>query len=65
MICYKDKTFCSHFNTCVNIDCNRWISPDEVFSSEIPIAMADFKTYDCGYIEHHLFSLINGATSKK
>jgi hypothetical protein len=50
MITYKDRTYCSSWGHCANSDCDRWISIEEIDSATLPIALADLKTDDCGYI---------------
>lgn len=57
MMCYKDKTWCSHSRDCGNATCDRNFTEEErekaiVWWGEasFPIAMADFKTEDCGFI---------------
>lgn len=60
MLSYKDRTFCSHSKDCGNRECNRNLDENkykedcEIFNFEFPVAYADFKTDDCGYINDEL-----------
>lgn len=63
MMCYKDRTWCSHSRLCSNITCDRnfteeerenaikwWMAiSDNCGGKDFPLASADFKTEDCGY----------------
>lgn len=63
MMCYKDRTWCSHSRHCGNTTCDRnfteeereqaikWWSAisDNCGGKDFPLAMTDFKTDDCGW----------------
>lgn len=61
MICYRDRSWCSH--SCGNLECGRNFTEEEsirankwweMFNSPDsgpPIAVMDFRTEDCGYKE--------------
>ena len=49
MISYQDRTFCGHSGVCANYECNRWVDFEKAKDSGMPVALADFKSDDCGY----------------
>lgn len=57
MMCYKDRTWCRHSRHCGNTMCDRNFTEEERENAikwwgdgSFPLAMADFKTEDCGFI---------------
>jgi len=61
MLCYKDKTFCSWSGTCANVDCPRWVDISIVQQQDLPLAMADYKSPDCGYKPNPVFNAVQRA----
>jgi len=58
MLCYKDKTFCCWATTCANTDCPRWFDIDQAQKQDLPVAVADFKTDTCGYVEKPVYKAL-------
>jgi len=66
MMHYKDRTFCSHAGVCVNTKCDRWVNFDDAEESGMPVALADFKTDDCGYEPHPVWDkLVKAVTGEQ
>ena len=54
MLVYKDRAYCSHMHQCGNFQCYRNMPEEEYFKvldAQFALALADFKSEDCGYIE--------------
>lgn len=56
MMCYKDRTWCSHSFMCENSSCDRRLNGEELRQAvewwggiDFPASYTDFKTDDCGY----------------